>query len=329
MLASPGHRGVSGGTPPSPPEGPAWQHEVKWDGVRLLADVRGGVVSLGSRSGRDVSTGFPEFASLSDIADDALFDGEAISWRDGSPSFAHVVDRVHVAAGERGRLAAQRIAKERPATFVVFDVLRLDGLDLTGLSLRHRRSALESIWTDDPARLLSQTYADGAALLEATAQAGLEGVVSKKVDSLYLPGSRSTDWLKFPHRATQSYVVGGWRREVGSTRLGAVLIGSPPVAGNGGLQFRGRVGSGLAGQAGSALLTALASLTQEECPFTSEVPELDRRGTTWVSPRLVIDVASLGATPGSRLRQPAYQRLRPDLDPALLSIEPAVRRGWQ
>ncbi len=328
MLASPGHRGGYGGTPPSPPDGPAWHHEVKWDGVRLLADVRGGVVGLSSRSGRDVSIGFPEFASLSDIADDALFDGEAISWQDGSPSFAHVVDRVHIAAGEPGRSAARRISKERPATFVIFDVLRLDGLNLTSLALRHRRSALESIWTNGPSRLLSQTYADGASLLEATAQAGLEGVISKKVDSLYRPGARSPDWLKFPHRATQSYVVGGWRREVGSTRLGAVLIGSPD-AGGGGLRFRGRVGSGLAGQAGSELLTALASLTQQDCPFTSEVAELDRRGTAWVTPRLVIDVASLGVSPGSRLRQPAYQRLRPDLDPVHLPTESGVHRGRQ
>ncbi len=323
MLASQGAHGAAA----LPPAGPSWRHEVKWDGVRLLADVQGDHVSLRSRSERDVSAGFPEFRGLSAIADDALFDGEAIAWHDSAPSFAHVVDRVHIADSERGRSAAQRLSRQRPAIFVVFDVLRLGGLDLTGLALRHRRSALESIWTDDPTRLLSQTYADGAALMAATAQARLEGVVSKKLDSTYLPGARTSDWLKFAHRATQSYIVGGWRHEVGSARLGSVLIGSPVPGPDGGLQFRGRVGSGLAGRIGSELATALAPLTQSECPFAGEVPALDRRGTTWVTPRLVIDVASHGVRAGSRLRQPAYQRLRPDLDPAQLTLEAAGEHG--
>lgn len=316
MLASPGPRGAQA----APPVGADWRHEVKWDGVRLLADVRGDGVRLQSRSERDVSAGFPEFGSLADIADDVLFDGEAIAWHEGSPSFAHVVDRVHVADTERGRSAARRLSTDRPATFVVFDVLRLDGLDLTGLPLRHRRSALDSIWTDDAARLLSQTYPDGSALLKATAQAGLEGVVSKNLESTYRPGERSSDWLKFAHRATRSYIVGGWRPEVGSSRLGSVLIGSPGRRPGQGVQFRGRVGSGLAGQAGRDLAVALGPLTQSKCPFTGDVPQPDRRGTVWVEPRLVIDVASLGVRAGSRLRQPSFQRLRLDLDPGQLEV---------
>ncbi len=317
MLASPGPRGAKA----APPFGADWRHEVKWDGVRLLADVRGAEVRLHSRSEREVSAGFPEFKSLSDIAGDVLFDGEAIAWHYGKPSFAHVVDRVHVANTERGRATAQRMSTQRPATFVVFDVLRLDGLDLTGLPLRHRRSALDSIWTEEGSRLLSQTYPDGAALLQATAAAGLEGVVSKNLESLYRPGERTSDWLKFAHRATRSYIVGGWRPEVASTRLGSVLIGSPSRGPGGGMEFRGRVGSGLAGQAGRDLAAALAPLTQSACPFTGEVPPLDRKGTVWVEPRLVIDVASLGVRAGSRLRQPAYQRLRLDVDPAHLAVE--------
>ncbi|MGB3762136.1 MAG: DNA ligase [Ornithinimicrobium sp.] len=314
MLASPGPRGANA----APPVGAGWRHEVKWDGVRLLADVRGGQVQLQSRSERDVSAGFPEFRSLSGIADDVLFDGEAIAWHEGSPSFAHVVDRVHVADTDRGRSAAQRLSTHRPATFVVFDVLRLDGLDLTALPLRHRRSALESIWTDDPSRILSQTYPDGSALLQATAEAGLEGVVSKNLESTYRPGERSSDWLKFAHRATGSYIVGGWRTEIGSSRLGSVLIGSPARGSRHGVEFRGRVGSGLVGQAGRDLATALGPLAQSACPFTGHMPQADRRGTVWVEPRLVVDVASLGVRAGSRLRQPSFQRLRLDLDPEQL-----------
>ncbi len=311
MIASPGAPG--GGV--SMPTGPAWQHEIKWDGVRLLADVRDGTVMLRTRSGRDVSAGFPEFAALADVAPDALFDGEAIAWLDGVPVFSRVVDRVHIGDDERGRASAARRAAQRPATFMVFDLLRLDGLDITSLPLRERRQALESIWSPGPTRSLSTTYADGPALWTASAAQGLEGVVSKRLDSPYLPGTRSKDWLKFPHRGCDSYVIGGWRPQVGSTALGALLVGSPTSIHGSGLAFRGRVGSGLAGRAGARLAQALAPLAQPHSPFTGDVPDVDARGTTWVKPVLVVDVASLGVNASARLRQPSYQRLRSDLGP--------------
>ncbi|MGB3828026.1 MAG: DNA ligase [Ornithinimicrobium sp.] len=322
MLASPGPAGAAH----SPPVGPAWQHEVKWDGVRLLADVKDGVVRLRTRSGREVSAGFPEFSSLAEVARDALLDGEAIAWQDGTPSFSRVVERVHIPDTAQGRATAGRHAAQRPATFVVFDLLRLDGLTVTGLPLRHRRAALEAVWNEGPGRALSQTYADGQVLFAATARQGLEGVVSKRLDSVYLPGVRSHDWLKFPHRATRSYVVGGWRRETGSQRLGAVLVGSPSATTDGRLRFRGRVGSGLVGRAGAELSALLTTVEHDECPFADDVPAIDRRGTVWVAPRVVIDVASLPVTGRSRLRQPAYQRLRTDLAPeqldAVAEVEP-------
>lgn len=324
MLASPAPAGARACVP----AGPDWRHEVKWDGVRLLADVSAGGVVLRTRAGRDVTAGFPEFADLSDIANDALFDGEAIAWQNGAPSFASVVDRVHVTSTPRGQASAARSALHRPATFVLFDLLRLNGLDITSLPLRHRRAALESIWTPGNARSLADTYADGAALLNLTAQQGLEGVVSKRLDSAYRAGVRSPDWVKFPHRASGSYVIGGWRRQAGSDRLGSVLIGSPvspqgETAGAGAalpLRFRGRVGSGLAGAAGTNIEHRLEHLEQVECPFI-DVPNIDQRGTRWVAPRIVIDVASHGVSPGARLRQPAYQRLRTDLDPTELDTD--------
>ncbi len=311
MLASPGAPG--GGS--AVPRGPGWQHEVKWDGVRLLADVRDGAVTVRTRSGRDVTAGFTEFSDLIRVAPDGLFDGEAIAWRDGIPTFSRVVDRVHVGVDPSGRSPTEHGTRPHPATFMAFDLLRLDGLDITSLPLAQRRSALESIWRDGPAQSLSATYADGAALWAATAEEGLEGVVSKRLDSPYRPGVRSRDWLKFPHRGCESFVIGGWRPQVDSQALGAVLVGSPLADGGGALAFRGRVGSGLAGRAGTRLARALASLTQEQSPFADDIPTVDARGTTWVRPLVVIDVASLGVTAAQRLRQPAYQRMRSDLDP--------------
>ncbi len=310
MLASPG-AARNGGEPPS---GPQWQHEVKWDGVRLVARVREGNVVLRSRSGRDVSAGFPEFAALAHIADNAVFDGEAVAWVDGVPVFSKVVDRVHIGASAQGRAMAAQVATERPATYVTFDLLELDGLDLRDLPLRQRREVLESLWSDGPSRMLSQAYDDGAALFVATKEQGLEGVVSKRRDSVYAEGRRSTDWLKFPHRSTSSVVVGGWRPEVGGSRLGAVLVGSPhPGTGGADLVYRGRVGSGLAGRLGAQLAELIAATDTADCPFSGDVPQVDRRGTEWIAPRIVIDVAALGNTGSGRLRQPSCQRIRLDL----------------
>ena len=156
-------------------------------------------------------------------------------------------------------------------------------------------------------------YDDGAMLLQATEDQRLEGIVSKKRSSLYHPGRRSPDWLKFPHRAIGSYVVGGWRHETDSTsRIGAVLVGEPTEAG---LVYRGRVGSGIAGKQGQRLLEVLGPLLADASPFADAVPTVDAAGTVWVRPEVVVDVAALGMTPAKRLRQPAYRGVRTDLTP--------------
>lgn len=150
-------------------------------------------------------------------------------------------------------------------------------------------------------------------ILAAAEQQGLEGIVSKRLSSPYRPGVRSKDWLKFPIRPTGSFVIGGFRLETGSThRLGAVLVGQPTASG---LQFRGRVGSGIAGKAGQALGAVLTPLVVEDSPFTEVLPRLDRVGTRWVRPQLIVDVQYLRLTTDGRLRQPAYRGVRTDLDP--------------
>jgi bifunctional non-homologous end joining protein LigD len=151
-------------------------------------------------------------------------------------------------------------------------------------------------------------------LLDAAEQQGLEGIVSKRLSSRYRPGLRSKDWLKFPIRPTGSFVVGGFRHETGSDhRLGAVLVGQPTA---GGLEFRGRVGSGIAGKAGRLLAELLEPRVVTSSPFAAELPRLDRTGTVWVEPVLVVDVQYLRLTTDGRLRQPAYRGVRSDLSPA-------------
>jgi bifunctional non-homologous end joining protein LigD len=293
----------------SVPTGSGWVHEVKWDGMRVLAEVRDGRVRLFSRNENDVTVSFPELAGLADLGHDLLLDGEVVALADGIPTFAALADRMHVTSARR----AEQLMRSNPVTLIVFDVLRLDDRDVTGEPWEVRRKLLEMLGIDDRRFQLSVIYDDGAALFEATKQQGLEGVVSKKRSSRYYPGRRTSEWVKFPHRRTESYVVGGWRHETDSaTRLGAVLVGAPGAEG---VAYRGRVGSGIAGKKAVELKQMLEPLGVAASPFCDEVPKVDALGTVWVEPTVVVEVAALGLTPGGRLRQPSFLGVRHDLDP--------------
>ena len=302
----------------SVPTGPQWIHEVKWDGMRILAEVRDGSLRLWSRNGNDVTVSFPELAEVPIAGHDLLLDGEVVAMAEGIQTFAALADRLHVADAARAR----RLAATNPVTLVVFDLLAVDGEDLTGQPLSVRRARLESLGIGSAHWQVPPTYDDGQLLLAATREQGLEGVVSKRLASTYHWGRRSRDWLKFPNRPSASYVVGGWRPETGSdSRLGAVLVGAPTPDG---LGYCGRVGSGIAGAKAELLRELLEPLRAESSPFCDEVPRVDAAGTVWVRPEVVVEVASLGLTPGGRLRQPSYQGVRFDLVPADLETQ---RRG--
>jgi bifunctional non-homologous end joining protein LigD len=296
------------------PTGPDWTHEVKWDGMRVLVDRHPDgtdptPLRIWSRNENDVTVSFPELHALATEVDDALLDGEVVALGQGVPSFGALADRMHVRDVNR----AVRLAEKNPVTLIVFDVLRLDGEDLTARPLHERRKLLEGLRLDDVAWQVPPTYDDGQMLLEAAEQQGLEGIVSKRLSSRYRPDTRSRDWLKFPIRPTGSFVVGGFRPERGtrSGRLGAVLVGQPTDEG---LEFRGRVGSGIAGKAGQNLLGVLKPLVRDTSPFTAELPRLDRQDTVYVDPVVVVDVQYLVLTTDGRLRQPAFRGVRHDLN---------------
>lgn len=290
------------------PSGPEWLHEVKWDGMRVLVEVVSGRLRIWSRNENDVTVSFPELHGLADaVGRDVLLDGEVVAFADGIPTFGALADRMHVSNARRAALLAQ----SNPVTLLVFDVLALDGEDVTSLPLSERRERLEGLGLVGAHWQVPAAYDDGQMLMRATAQQGLEGVVSKKRTSRYVPGRRTTDWLKFPHRDSESYVVGGWRLETDSTsRIGAVLVGE---WGPDGLVYRGRVGSGIAGRTGQRLLGLLGPLATDAAPFCDAVPKVDAQGTTWVRPEVVVEIASLGLTRGGRLRQPSFLGVRTDL----------------
>ena len=299
------------------PRGPEWAHEIKWDGMRVLADVEDGHVNLLSRNGNNVTVSFPELSALGGpgMPDNMLLDGEVVALDGGMPSFSALAERMHVSDARKAR----SLAIARPVTFMAFDLLRLYGVDLTSRPLGERRAALEQITLSGSSYQVPPTYHDGDALHAATLEQGLEGVVSKRLSSRYSPGRRSPDWLKFPHRGSISVVIGGWRLETESvSRLGAVLVGRP---GPNGLTYLGRVGSGLAGKTQEVVLDALGQLTIDASPFSDKVPRVDAQGTVWVRPEIVMDVQALGLSAQGRLRQPAYRGLRPDLSPGDLFDE--------
>ncbi|MGL5864271.1 MAG: non-homologous end-joining DNA ligase [Dermatophilaceae bacterium] len=298
------------------PTGPDWVHEVKWDGMRVLVDVRGGAVTVWSRTARDVTAAFPELDALGAAYDDMLLDGEVVALEAGRPSFHALTERMHVTK----RAPAQRLMATRPVTLMVFDLLRLFGAELTGQPWYARRDLLDRLALGGPRWQVPPVHDDGAELVEATREQGLEGVVSKRRTSTYLPGRRSPDWRKTAHRSTYSVVVGGWRPEVGTAaRLGAVLVGLPD--GGGGWRYAGRVGSGLAGAAGMLVRERLSGGERSSSPFSDDVPRIDATGTIWVEPAVVVEVRALELTGQHRLRVPSFLGIRHDLAPTDLASE--------
>lgn len=298
-------------TPGALPTGPDWSYEVKWDGMRLLADVHTGTkdvaLRLASRTDRDMTRHFPELAGLTELAPDVLLDGEVVALAGGVPSFATLADRFH-------RIPSAAQVAAGPVVFMVFDVLRLYGVPLLERPLVQRRATLERLELAATNQVqLSPVYDDGPALFAATKAQGLEGVVAKRRDSVYRPGQRSPSWVKVPHRKTQDCVVGAWRPERSSpSRIGGLLLGVPDPDGSGLLRFAGRVGSGVAGEATQRALRA-ALRPAEESPFLEKVAREDTIGANWCDPTLMVEITHSGWTEGHRLRLPVLSRVRTDL----------------
>jgi bifunctional non-homologous end joining protein LigD len=290
------------------PLGPGWSYEFKWDGVRVLASFEGGPPRLFARSGTIVTAAYPEISSLS-LPAGSLLDGEMVVLdAAGRPSFTALAERMHVREPAR----AARLAVSLPVTYMIFDVLRLAGADLLHLPYAQRRERLADLDLAGPHWMVPPSFTDGRATAAAARENHLEGVVAKRLDTPYLPGTRSPDWIKVKFDRTGDYVVGGWRS--GVRKLGGLLVGVP---GPDGLRFRGRVGGGIGGAAERQLLAALAPLATSQSPFAAgAVPREDARGAHWVSPTLVVEVRYGNRTPDGRLRFPRFLRLRDDKTPA-------------
>jgi bifunctional non-homologous end joining protein LigD len=286
------------------PTGAGWAYEFKWDGVRTLLDVGESRLRLTSRAGNDVSAGYPELVAQAAEVGDALLDGEIVVFVEGRPSFERLQTRMHL----RGKTEVARAAATDPVTFVAFDLLRRFGVDLTSRPYSERRATLERFAEDHAGWTLSPSFDDGDATEAVARQHGLEGVVAKRLTSVYRPGARSDDWRKLRFVRAGDFAVIGWEApaEHPNTLSSLVLA----VTADGELRYAGRVGSGIAGQLATRIK---GQLTERSTPAVADVPAPMRgRRLRWVEPELVVEVEFAAWTGDGRLRQPVFRGVRQD-----------------
>jgi len=295
-----------------PFDNPAWLFEVKWDGIRAIAYV-GDELSFRTRNDNELIQKFPELREISELTSNVVLDGEIIVMRDGKPNFGAVIARNQAT----NRRDIEHLARSETATYIVFDILERDGESLIDLPLMDRLEALGVVLKQGRHVIQSTVVeGDGVQYYEAVIKNGLEGIVAKRKDSLYLPGSRSPDWLKVKHVKTCDCCVFGYTRGEGAREqsFGALLLG---LYDEGNPVYVGRVGTGFSD-------TDLKSLRQRLDGIKRDIAWFDERdipsGSTWVNPRLVAQVGYHEVTNELRLRAPRFQGLRDDKPPQLCSI---------
>jgi bifunctional non-homologous end joining protein LigD len=287
-----------------------WGFEVKWDGVRAIAHSQPGRLRFTTRNGNDVSAAYPELRALNRALGShaAILDGEIVAFDDdGKPSFQALQPRIHL----RGEAAVRRRAAESPVTYAIFDLLWLDGHSLMDLPYTERRERLAELELDgEHWRVPAHHPGHGSALLAATREQGLEGVVAKRLDSRYAPGRRDGNWLKVKNSRRQELVIGGWTegRRARQSRLGALELGvHDPDSGE--LKYAGKVGTGFDEAELDRLGELLRPLARGRSPFSGRQPA---RGAHFVEPKLVCEVEFGEWTRDGRLRHPRYAGLRDD-----------------
>ncbi len=287
------------------PKGDDWLFEIKWDGYRIVAGLSGGEAELRTRKDQDYTERFANVARALPKAlktPDCVVDGEVCALdEEGRPSFS----------------AMQQAGSGTPNVYYVVDLLEIDGEPIVDLTLAERRERLEALLDRRNRDIrLSETFDDGEALLAATLQQRLEGIMAKRVDSRYLPGRRTRDWLKIKARNSQEFVVVGYTRGKGRREgtLGSLILGAYQ---GGELVYVGNCGTGFTDKEIDRLLEKLRPLERDTSPFRAvpKMPRVRKGDVVWVEPKLVAEVEFVEWTHDGHLRAPAYKGLREDKDP--------------
>jgi bifunctional non-homologous end joining protein LigD len=316
MLASTGE---------APLDSPDLAYEPKYDGIRAIAVTSANEVTLWSRLGNQKTSQFPEivealqgWAARRDRP--AVLDGEivALDARGQPTGFQNLQGRIHI-KGAPAPDAAR-------TAFIAFDVLFDGDHDLRSFPLRERRARLESLLKggrDSRLRISEQVIGDGRPMYELAKQSGWEGVIAKRLDSVYKSGRRSPDWCKLKLVRHQTCVVGGWTDPRGTRPFfGALLLGVHDA--DGGLRYIGHTGAGFSDAELGRVWKQLQGLRTKHSPFTT-TPRTNER-PHWTKPRLVVEVKFTEWTADGKLRHPTYLGMRDDVKPENVTKEPEVSR---
>lgn len=291
-----------------PPDDDSWVYEFKWDGVRAIAVVDEGDTTLWSRNQKEMTTAYPELSGIAGELGEGrtVLDGEIVVLDEHHrPDFGLLSRRIHVGDPH----AAAALASEFPATYFVFDLLMIGGVDATSLPWSERRRLLESLDLDGPAWRVPPVFVgEGEVTFDAARRLDLEGVVAKRVDSVYRPGQRSQSWRKVKLVKRDEFVVGGYTDGQGKRGggFGALLLG---VFDEGALRYVGSVGTGFSDAFVADLMPRLIDLEVDDDPFQIGP---DRPAATFVAPDLVVEVAYGEWTRDLVLRHPSFTGLRVD-----------------
>ncbi len=285
-----------------------WATEIKWDGVRAIAYCRPGRLALQTRNLREVTSQYPEVRRLSRQlgARDAVLDGELVAFdAEGRPSFSRLQQRIH----QTSEAVVRSRIKTHPVTYVIFDLLYLEGKNLMAEPYGRRRELLEGLELSGHS-WQTPAYSTGHAkeLLAASSEQGLEGIVLKRLDSAYSPGKRTGEWLKVKNTGRQEFVIGGWVSGKGrrAGRLGSLLVGYYEGEE---LRYAGKVGTGFSERDLDLLEEKLTPLEREENPFAGK---RGPRGARYVEPRLVAEIEFRELTEDGMVRHGSFKGLRED-----------------
>jgi bifunctional non-homologous end joining protein LigD len=294
-----------------------WALEMKWDGYRALAYLDGGDVWLMSRNGKDLTSTFPELVKpLREAVKprSAVLDGEIVALdRKGRPNFGFLQSRAGITEEESA-------ARSATIELMVFDMLELDGHDITADEYDVRRAALEtSVTPTGPVQVPGEFDGDIAGALASSTSFGLEGVIAKVRDSSYVEGRRSKAWIKLKHQKMQEVVIVGWRPGAGSAAggIGALVLGIPDAEG---IRYAGRVGTGFSDADRRAMVSRFQKMARTSPPV-HDAPRDELLHARWIEPELVGEVTFMEWTSAGSLRHSSWRGWRPDKAPGDVRVE--------